>query len=474
MKKYLLMILLPVLIFLSYLVSVNHQAAFMFVGLLVFFIWLIYLATKIRNNVLIAAISLAAIANVIGTPLFILNKEKYSYDGWNAVKDFDFSTISFLNIYAYSFTSILLLVGFVWIIEKYNPEHLSVYFKNNENEISRNILDSNINKKKKSKFTWSFVFFIFYIITVAIAVFMYINKIGILGIEPERLPFKMVGILFYLRGYILPITLFVIFNKTSKSILLMVLVIILAIMMGALSASRGITFIYMFPVIVGILNKKVSFQRVALVAALIVLSYVVTSMARDIIYANAEQSLSIIDLLLGLLGSSSEFQSDRGLFFSLLNVISTISNRLYGAQDMVLAYQYVLIDPWSSFGNFLLTEPIADLAKELYGLEFSPGQGYGVGMGLLGIFVMIGRADVLLLVAAILFFSLLAVLINRLLTHLFILKQTEKFYQLYYLILFIVAFNFIQSTPSYLYFTILFSYILNKIKRLSNRYLIRQ
>lgn len=454
----------------------------MFVGLLIVFIWLIYLATKIKNNVLITAISLAAIANVIGTPLFILNKEMYSYDGWNAVKDFDFSTISFLNIYAYSFPSILLLIGFVWIIEKYIPRYRYANSKTNKSEINSNILASIITKKKESKFIWTFLFFILLICTAAIAIFMYINKIGILGVEPEPLPFKIVGILFYLRGYILPVALFVVFNKTSKSTFVIILTIIMAIIMGALSASRGITFIYMFPVLVGVLINKITFQRVALVIALIVLGYVVTTMFRDIIYSDAEQSLSIIDLLLNLLSSSSEFQSDKGIFVSLLNVIGTISNRLYGAQDMILSYQYVLIDPWSSFWNFLLTESIADLAKELYGLEFLPGQGYGVGMGLVGILTMIGRADILLLVIAILFFSLLAVLINRLLTRLFFDKQSGKFYSLYYLMLFIVSFNFMQATLSYLYFMIVMFYVLGyllpkfkpKVRSNSNQNMIRQ
>jgi hypothetical protein len=157
---------------------------------------------------------------------------------------------------------------------------------------------------------------------------------------------------------------------------------------------------------------------------------------------------------------------------SLLRVVSTISNRLYGAQDMVLAYQYTLADPWSSFGNFLFMEPIADIAKELYGLEFLPGQGYGVGMGLLGVFTMIGRSEILLLVFAMFFFSLLAVVIDGLLTRLFFNKKLGKFSQLYYLILFIVSFNFIQASVNYLYSTIIlsivFGYFFKRLKLKTN------
>lgn len=450
------MILFPAIIFFAYLVTVDQQAAFMFVGLLISFAGLVYLTTKTKNNVLIMGILLAAIANVIGTPLFILNKLKYSYSGWSAVKDFDFSTASFMSVYAYSFPSILLLIGFIWLIEKCIPRQPLVTHKATGTKFVNSSTGSNAYNEIKNKPRWTSLFLILMILTVVIAIFMYVNKIAVLGIESEPLPYKIVGILFYLRGYVLPITLFLVFTKTSRSVLLMMFTIVMALIVGGLSASRGITFMYMFPVLAAILAYKISFQRMALVIALILLGYVTTTMIRELIYA--DQSSSVIDLFMGLLSSESEFQSDEGLIVSLLNVISTISNRLYGAQDLVLAYQHVLLDPWYSFGNFLFMGSIADIAKDIYGLEFLPGQGYGVGMGLVGILVMIGRADISLLVIAILFFSLLAVLINRLLTRLFIEVHSGKFHPLYYLILFIGAFNFMQATLQYLYSIIILSY----------------
>lgn len=456
-KQHLLMMLFPALVFASYLAIVNQQAALAFFGLLIVFSWFIYLSTQTKNNVLITAISLVAIANVIGTPLFILNEPQYSYSGWNAVKDFDFSTIYFLSIYAYSFPSILLLIGFTWLIEKCIPRQPLVTHKVTGTKFANSSIGLNAYKEIKNKPRWTFLFLILMILTVAMAIFMYLNKIAVLGIEPEPLPYKIVGILFYLRGYVLPITLFLVFTKTSQSALLMMLTIVMALIVGGLSASRGITFVYMFPVLAAILLYKISLQRIALVIALILLGYVTTTMFRELIYA--DQSSSVIDLLMGLLSSESEFQSDEGLIVSMLSIISTISNRLYGAQDMILAYQHVLIDPWSSFGNFLFTEPIVnDPAKELYGLEFLPGQGYGVGMGLVGIFVMIGRSDFALLAIAILLFSLLIVIMNRLLTRLFFEEQSGKYFQLYYLILFIAAFNVIQATLQYLYSIIILSY----------------
>ena len=437
----------------------------MFVGLLLMFSFLLYLAAKIQNNVLTTGILLAAIANVIGTPIFVLNKENYTYSGWNAVKNFDFSIFSFLNIYVISFSSILLLIAFVGLIERYTkPKYKRVEVSNNSAPVGMLV-----RTKKGDKIIWSFLLFFLLLFSIVLAVFMYVNRIAVLGIEAERLPFKLVGILFYFRGYVLPILLFIVFRKSSQSFLLKVLVVVTALIVGALSASRGVTFFYLFPILTALLIKKISFARLSLVAGLVLLGYFITSMTRNLTYEISE--LSVMDLPLLLLSTKSSFQSEEGIIVSLLGIIGTISNRLYGAQDLVLSYQHILINPWQSFGNFLLTAGISkDLAWELYGLRFLPGQGYGVGLGLVGLFVMIGRADMLLLIVVILFFSVLLVILDRRLTGLFFDRETGKFFQLYYLILFITAFNVMQSTVSYIYMiiilTLLFGFLKKRLKYL--------
>lgn len=454
--KYSLIVLLPSLFFFSYLISVDQQSAFMFSGLFLVFGYLIYLSIKTKNNVLTATIALGAIAHVIGAPLFILNKEDYSYSGWNAIKDFDFSTSFFLQIYTYVFSAIILLILFTWVIER--------VFR--RSRLKRGIPTTELATQIKTEYVkpqnitlWTIVFVALLILAIILAVVMYVYNIAILGIESERLPFKLVGILFYLRGYGLPILLFIIFRKTSQSKLLNLMYIVVALFVGALSASRGVTFIYLFPVLVGLLITKITVSRIILVVSLILLGYFTTSITRDVVYSTS--NLSIFDLPSLLLSSRSSFQSDEGLFLSLLSIIGTISNRLYGAQDSVLAYQHILVEPWNSFVNFMITGSLVpNLAEDLYGLVFLPGMGYGVGLGLIGLLVMIGKADFILLIFAVFFFSILMVIANRVLRRLFINPNTGKFYQLYYLILFITAFNFLQATLPYLYTIICVTWIL--------------
>lgn len=454
MSKKSLILIIPALLFFFYLLSVSEQSAFTFILLLTIYFFLIKLSIKTKNNVLITGISLSAIANVIGTPLFILNKDNYSYDGWNAVKDFDFNTFSFIKVYSYSFISLFLFIIMVWFLEKATSNYGK--YKIDENQIDLK------TRLKLNPIIWNIILICLLLFSLFLAILMYIYKIAVLGVEHEYLPFKMVGILFYLRGYILPLILFVVYRKSSQSTIIKLSVIFIALISGALSASRGVTFFYLFPVLAGILLQQFNFKRVFFVITLILFSYFFTSLTRDVTYSS--EGLSISDLPVLLLNSKSEFQSEKGIIVSLLNIISTISNRLYGAQDLVLAYQHILINPWNSFFNFTLTKTIVeDLAGDLYGLEFLPGQGYGVGMGLVGVFVMIARSNIILLVVAISYLSFLIVILNRVLTPIFKNVKTEKFSQVYYLVLFFASFNFMQATLSYIYTIISICWILGLI-----------
>jgi hypothetical protein len=429
----------------------DAQAGSIFIFLFVFFLFFIFKALSIKNNLLTAILILSGIAHVIGAPLFILNKQDYSFSGWNAVRDFDFSTFFFMKVYAYSLFSLFLLLFFISILSR----HLKFKAPLIQN------LNSKINKNVSQ--IWTVTFFLLLAFSIFIAIFMYVNNIAILGIESDRLPFKLVGILFYFRGYFLPFLLFFVFWKTSRSFIVSFFFIIASLVVGALSASRGVTFIYMFPVLLSILNRKIAIREISLILFLIFLGYFTTSLTRDAMYSS--NGLSILELSSLIFNTTSSFKSEEGMLSSILSIISTMSNRLYGAQDSVLAYQYELINPWVAFFNFIYSGTLVDnLAEELYGLVFLPGAGYGVGLGLVALLVMIGRSSILLMVIAILYFSFLIFYLNRLLKRAFFDFNLGKYPQIYYLFLFIISFNFVQATMSFIYLSFLLCYIIIFIK----------
>lgn len=455
------------LIYLFLLVIFNSQAALLFLTLIFFFGLIILIASKIKNSLYLGILILGSIAHVIGAPLFLLNKDSYNYSGWNAVKDFDFSSAYFFNVYTLVIISLFFLTLFVYLFEL-------IFRKVRPNKSEKIISLNDSHSSSQNRFKWSIVLVIMSLIGIALAVFMYIKNIAILGIESERLPFKLVGILFYFRGYGLPLLLFIVYRKSLQTNFIAIFIVIVALIIGGLSASRGVTFIYMFPVLVMIISRKFSLKNISIGFLLILIGYMSTSLIRDILYSNT--SMSLFDLPYLLLSTESSFKSDDGFIISFLNIISTISNRLYGAQDSVLAYQYTLDDPWNAFANFIISGSLVeDLAGELYGLIFLPGMGYGVGLGLIGVLVMLGRANIFLLFVAIIFFALLIVITNKVITNYFLNSRTKELPQIYYLILFITAFNFLQATLSYIYMIILifllitfFKKILPSLNRISN------
>lgn len=427
------------------MINEDIQATSLYIILYISFAFFLFFAIKSKNNLLIFSILLAAISNVIGAPIIILNKDSYQYSGWNAVKSFDFSYIYFAKIYIIEYLNILLLVIFTILFTKK---------LNNSSFIKRIIPDAKIsielNQSTKSTRIWDISMFFIFILIILIVFFMYFNQIAIMGVEGDKLPFKLVGILFYTRGYILPITSFVIFNKSSKNIFILSGVIIISFIIGLLSASRGLAFFYMFPVLIHIItNMKTSFKYI-IAFFLILFAYMITSISRSILFNDSQ--LNFLDLIKLVFSSESEFKSETSFFRGLINIIGTISNRLYGVQDLILTYQHKLVDPFQSFISFITASPVIEFpATDLYDLEWLPGQAFGVGLGLMGILMLFFKVNIFLYLLLCLYSAFLLSLLNLTLNRYFYNKYTQSYHPLYYFVIFLTAFNFVQGSVSFLY-----------------------
>jgi hypothetical protein len=413
----------------------------------------LFFSIKTKNNLLIFAVILAAISNVVGAPIIILNQDNYQYSGWNAVKSFDFSNLYFLKIYSIEFLNLFLLIIFTYII---NYKIVKSKFINKLIP-SKKVNISTSNKSSSNK--WDILMIINLFFILFIISFMYLNQIAIMGVEGDKLPFKLVGILFYTRGYLLPILSFILYNKSSKNTILSFFTILVSLIIGLLSASRGLTFIYMFPVIIHIIISIKSSFKYFIVTFLILFAYMLTSISRSVLFNDTQ--LNFIDLVSQIFSSESEFKSDNGILKSFINIIGTISNRLYGVQDLILTYQYKLNDPYASFNSFILSNPVIDdPAIELYNLEWLPGQAFGVGLGLMGIFTLFFKVNFILYLLVCLFSSFLISVLNLILNKYFYNYTNNSYNPLYFLVLFFSAFNLVQGSFIFLYLILIFILIL--------------
>lgn len=104
-----------------------------------------------------------------------------------------------------------------------------------------------INDLKTMKF--SLLIFLLIPPLIILNLWMYSNGVGITGVAPPRLPYKMSGILFYFTKFLVPVLLGYLYFKSKRRFLLMITYLIYAWIFGLCATSKGAVLIIMTPVI---------------------------------------------------------------------------------------------------------------------------------------------------------------------------------------------------------------------------------
>lgn len=246
--------------------------------------------------------------------------------------------------------------------------------------------------------TISIVLFVFIILLSAINLWSYSNGVGLTGIEPPNLPFRLSGIIFYLMKYITPTVLAYLYFKTKRTWPLMLLFLCYALIFGLCSVSKGAVIVIMFPVLVlAWLDGRKFMFAVASFGMLICIS--LAAGARTYVYAisdgktAADSSFGLFTLLLTLLTDSNSliFEYD---FIPL--AISQIAERIEGFNNLVMSQYY---DPNAVVGawGFILRMIWADLVAfdtNLHSIQWQGNilpEGFYNGGSLLSNAVIIGN-----------------------------------------------------------------------------------
>jgi hypothetical protein len=130
------------------------------------------------------------------------------------------------------------------------------------------------------------------------------------------------------------------------------------------------------------LDRK--YARLLISIGVMLTLYAVVTAARAFVYSF--ESLNAYALLMG-----SQFPT--------LETVGAIASRLGGAQDNVLAYQYVFPNRGHGIINFFLGRPIIEnYALELYGFNLPEGMAFGVGFTLFPALLMLTGGDWILIV----------------------------------------------------------------------------
>jgi len=337
-------------------------------------------AYKQRSMVLTMFMGFTFISHAIAPAFFFLQKRSYSYSGdFGAVKNFGFGAGELLRIYGtvFVFTAAVLLFTIVGI-------------RMTRRRGPRRVFVSGDPKKTRRRALYD-VLIIVFLIVVAVpqSMMMYRWRVGVTGLVSPILPFRLTGILYYSRGFLYPVLLFVAYALSKRKLPTMVAILLYAWLAGLCSSSRYVLVISMVPVILFAFLDR---QRIRFVVATAIagFAFMTVTYSRTYIYS---ESLPLREYIVSSIESREEHPKIR--FWDL---VGGIALRLYGPQDIVLAYQYDVSSRVHAAVNWFTDRPVVDLNTEFYGMTFAEGSGFGVGIGLHAWMVVLSRRNYFLLI----------------------------------------------------------------------------
>lgn len=363
---------------------------------------ILYISIKTKYVVLTMFFSLSFVSHAINPAFFFLNRANYAYDGWGAVKDFTFDLSEFFPIYRDVYLLLICIFIFTILLNKlFNnaPSKTALMSKSTKSvhcpdTSERQVVITKRSKSKKGIYSLLICLFIFFFV-VPLNLFMYTNGIGISTIDPKRLPFKLVGITFYLRNYIVPTIITYLYYRSRRTNILTALILFYGMLVGILSLSKGNVILTILPVVLFsfIDNKKMRLYFSILYAIFL---YSMVSWARQFVFISSVGSIEMIENIF-----SNLIENDFIGWQLIVTFLNTFSERLYGAQSAVLAYQSNVDDNITEIFNFLLARRgnLPDiLLNDLFGLHFTGGEAFGVGIGYLPTLILLANKNLVLLI----------------------------------------------------------------------------
>lgn len=402
-------------LYLIYLVIVDTQAFWVSLLLTPPFGLAAYLAFRSQNLILRLFALFNFAAHAIGAPYFWITRNNYSYSGSGAVKDFGFTLTELFEIYVWIVCLSMMIVFFTRFFDRIRFRHSFVLSHRLAQgyRASQTNTDTTDAPVQRAKYGDLSIVLLIVFVALPLNIYMATNQIGTLGILSEPLPFRLLGIMYYSRLLFIPLALTWLYFRSSRSWWVFFVIAAYSIFSGLSSASRTVPLFIFMPLIIDVLINKQKIKGVIL-GVIIGAAILLVSTSRDYTYSAEEFSYSdMISDTFDILSSSNDITP--------MSIVGGLANRLYGAQDMILAYQYAPPNPYLAFFRYFLTGGRADsvvpnLGYDFYGIDYGEDSGFGVGIGTLAYLLTLGRASLPLVPLGAMVIALLLTLGNRCLT----------------------------------------------------------
>lgn len=322
----------------------------------------------IRSLFLNLTILLFFIGYPISFPIVFLNADEYSASGFSSLGDYNFLFDHTSEIFYYVLPIFIIFFLISLILDKV------LLFR------YQFIQDSSMAKVEIliSKTLVSNIFLFLVFIQIPLSFFMFYYKAGIVGLEPEPLPFKLSGILYYFRIFLIPIFIgLYLFTKKGAVPKYALLIIFFEIFIASLtSVSRSLTLMHAIPVLFYLaINRKI--YTSILFGIFTALAVLYCTIARNFIFA---LELDNFDLFL-LFDALVSFTEDFDIMLLIAEVPKLLILRIGGFRELCATY----FNDINFVGNFYFLSSYFGL--DLYDFPlttnifgFSPGKAFGVSI----------------------------------------------------------------------------------------------
>jgi len=204
----------------------------------------------IKSNLLKYSVLKLYLGYIVFLPFFHENKLYYEDKSLRSVGYFDFSLYHYLELFSVVLYFLVLLILCTYLIEK-------ILFR----KISLKKLNQDHKEQHRSRSLEPLLLIgIFLIFTqLAINIFMFNNKLGIAGINPNDLGFKLTGLLYYYKKFFFPLIILYITFKyiNNKYIVILITLMFFELLQGSVySASKGVVILHGAPIGYYLLKRK--------------------------------------------------------------------------------------------------------------------------------------------------------------------------------------------------------------------------
>jgi hypothetical protein len=300
------------------------------------------MAASTRAPVLIV-FAIACLVSGWITPLgFFLEREHFEYSGFSAVRDFDFSVTTFIGYYIpvvvgygviICIAAVPLLLGGGQLGIRSSREFSTA----GREAVGRVTAFLQRPGRRRNQVTFRALFLVLIVLFSATNWWMYNQGIGLTGIAPPRLPFRLSGILYYTARFVFPIALTYVLTRFRPSWPELFLVVVYACFAALTSVSRTVLVLLFLPVFVICFAQR-RYVVAAFAGVALSIAYPLVALARNFVYvidagiSMRNLNVSIPDMIAA---SASLYRFD-GLLAGPLALVA----RVGGAQDVVLAAQF--------------------------------------------------------------------------------------------------------------------------------------